>query len=871
MKSFRFSLLSIFCIIAAFILNACTREDVPDYREKDYGYVQFKLYKEASYPDTRAYQLDYLNQVAKIKVTLRYEDNLISQTLVLSAADDFAAEYGLRSDKLKLLAGEYQVVTYALYDKLDQVAYEATPEGAHASFTVTPGGLSVHDLLADVVERGKVKFSLVKDFSDFDDTPQVKSATREYTFDEIRYVTVAVRSSSNTTTVFEKLPAKFSIHFNEEDDVEDGYQTSTFVCDSLISLRGGRYTVESYSVFDSGKRLLEINDDVEASFVVEDNRTTEAKVPVRLHESDEYIKDYYALYEIWKSLGGEDWYYIGQDYPYGCNWNFNKDVDLWGSQPGVGLHSNGRVSHINVSDFGFHGHLSPAIGQLTELSELYLGNHNDGNLIGYDPTVPNGKGTVRRMERHAEYLKMLHPATQMSEPVARALMENGISIPEISLYETMSEDEIIEPGTGRMRVKPMDMVSGKINNGLKSIPEEIGNLTKLEQLFIANGELETLPASMSNLVSCSDLEIYNCPKMTSFPMAIATMPALVSVNLANNRQWSATEALKGFKALASGPAREKIQLLYFNENNLEVVPAEIKNMKKLGMIDFSYNRIHTIEEAWGNDIKPVQIYFDNNRLSDFPVDEKGVFCYMEDAETFSVRNNEFTQFPDIFDAESMYAIVSIDFSYNHISSFPDDFRGVYVQTLTVANNPELTEYPIALAKSDSKIMNINFRGCNISHIPNGAFDYPNAIYLSSFDFSYNDLSKFPRDMHAGNMPYLYGVELSYNRFSEFPWEPLDSQYLTVFAIRGQRDENGERCLSDWPEGIYQHRGLRGFYIGSNNLGKIEDTISTLCYYLDISDNPEIIFDASDICYAYAQGAYILIYDKTQDIRNCDYL
>ena len=294
-------------------------------------------------------------------------------------------------------------------------------------------------------------------------------------------------------------------------------------------------------------------------------------------------------------------------------------------------------------------------------------------------------------------------------------------------------------------------------------------------------------------------------------------------------------------------------------------------MKKLGMIDFSYNRIHTIEEAWGNDIKPVQIYFDNNKLSDFPVDEKGVFCYMEDAETFSVRNNEFTQFPDIFDAESMYAIVSIDFSYNHISSFPDDFRGVYVQTLTVANNPELTEYPIALAKSDSKIMNINFRGCNISHIPNGAFNYPNAIHLSSFDFSYNDLSKFPRDMHAGNMPYLYGVELSYNRVSEFPWEPLDSQYLTVFAIRGQRDENGERCLSDWPEGIYQHRGLRGFYIGSNNLGKIEDTISTLCYYLDISDNPEIIFDASDICYAYAQGAYILIYDKTQDIRNCDYL
>jgi hypothetical protein len=115
------------------------------------------------------------------------------------------------------------------------------------------------------------------------------------------------------------------------------------------------------------------------------------------------------------------------------------------------------------------------------------------------------------------------------------------------------------------------------------------------------------------------------------------------------------------------------------------------------------------------------------------------------------------------------------------------------------------------------------------------------------------------------------VELSYNKFKEFPWEPLDSQYLTVFAIRGQRDDDGARCLADWPEGIYQHRGLRGFYIGSNNLGKIEDTISTICYYLDISDNPEIVFDASDICYAIQAGAYILIYDQTQNIKNCPIL
>ena len=853
-------------------LGGCSKVEEPDNRDLAYGHVQFKLYKEASYPGTKADQLEYLGDVAKIKVTLRYGENLISQTMVASAANDEAAEFGLRSDKLKLLAGDYRVLTFVLYDKLDNVVYEGVPSTSHESFTVVAGGLVQHDLLASTVERGKVKFSLVKDLSDFTDTPDTKAAVRSYTFDEISFVTISVRTG-NTSTEFEMLPTDFAIHFDETDDQEDGYRTSSFVCDTLLSLRAGNYAIQSYSLFDESRKLLETNDDLDASFVVEDNKVTEAAVPVKLHEADEYIKDYYALYEIWKSLHGPEWRYVGEDYPAGCNWDFNKDPDLWGDQPGVSLHSNGRVALVNISGFGFYGDMSPALGQLTELVELYLGTHNDSNLLHYDPTIAPGQGTARRMERHKEYLAAMHPATQMAEPIARALAENGIVIPETAMYETMQEADIIDGVTGRMRIQPMDLNHGKLCNGLTSLPAEIGKLTKLEQLFIANGALTELPAEMANLVSCTDLELYNCPHMKKFPMVLAKMPELVTLQVANNRQWEADDLLEGLKALATGPSAEKLQLLYFNQNSLEVIPKEIKNMKKLGLLDFASNKIHTIEEAWGTDIKPVQLYLDNNQLTSFPVDENGVFCFMDDAETFSVRNNKFTEFPDIFDAKSMYTINSIDFSYNEISGFQngENFKGLKVNTLTLANNAPMTKYPIEIAKSNSTVAYVNVRGCNISEIPDGSFEYENSIYLTSLDLSYNDLDDLPWDLHAGNLPYLYGVELSYNKFKEFPWEPLDSQYLTVFAIRGQRDDDGARCLADWPEGIYQHRGLIGFYIGSNNLGKIEDTISTICYYLDISDNPEIIFDASDVCYAIQAGAYILIYDQTQDIRNCPIL
>ena len=220
----------------------------------------------------------------------------------------------------------------------------------------------------------------------------------------------------------------------------------------------------------------------------------------------------------------------------------------------------------------------------------------------------------------------------------------------------------------------------------------------------------------------------------------------------------------------------------------------------------------------------------------------------------------------------MYGRSSVDFSHNQITEFENEdsgYQGIYVATLSLANNPDLKKYPKCLAKSDSKVDYLNVRGCGIEEIPEGSFTGENVKYLVSLDLSYNKLKDFPREFTGVTNPYFYGIDLSYNQLSEFPFEPLDCASLTMLAVRGQRNAKGERCLSEWPTGIYNHTGLRALYLGSNDLGKINDTISYLIYYLDISDNPNIVFDASDICYNWAAGSYILLYDKTQNILNCD--
>ena len=898
MKLYRF-IVCVGLVAMSLFSTGCTEGDI-DNREHGYGHVQFKLYKQASYDagnsaeqsSTRAVtsRLEYLSEACKVKVTLSYNSTTIAQTLTLQSMDAESAEYGMRSATLKLLVGNYKILNFRLYDANDDELYIGTV-GENNTFAITEGGLLVHDLTVNVTPRGKVRFSLKKDLSEFTDKPTQKSVERQYTFDEIKFVNITVAEvmpSGSTTnpTLFERLPARFSLHLDEDDEqsAESGYQTSSILCDTILSLPAGNYRITRYETLDERKVLLEdCTAPRKCDFVIEDNRRSEVDVPVSLYEADAYIRDYYALYEIWKSLNGESWYYVGENFARGVNWNFNKDVDLWGDQPGVELHSNGRVARIDISDFGFKGDLSPAIGQLSELIELYLGTHNDVNAIGYDPTLDASVSLLERnrnrIDNHKCLLTKIHPASQMSEPCARALKENGISIAATSLYDTMSESEIFDMKSGVQReIVKHDTNHGTICNGLKSIPAEIRNLTKLEYLYIANSEISALPEEIKHLESCTDIEIYNCPNLTKFPMALAEMPSLISLNLSNNKQWAAEDILAGLKALATGPSAEKIQILYARENSLELLPKEMRNMKKIGLLDLAYNKIAKIEAPMGKEFAPVQFYLDHNLLTEIPHDTEP-FCGIDDMETFSVKYNKLTKFPNIFSATSNFTIKSVDFSGNDIRSFEGEnetdearkFKGIKVETLTLSQNYNLGKYPVALAKSNSLVAYIILRACGIKEVPAGSFTYKNSVDLVSLDLSYNYIEKLPREMHAGNMPYLYGVDLSFNRFSEFPYQPLDCSGLTVLSVRSQRDAEGNRCLQEWPTGLFNHRGLRGFYIGSNDLRRIDDTISTLIYYLDISDNPNIIFDASDICYAWMNGAYILIYDKTQNIKNCDYM
>ncbi len=866
-------------LIAVAIATAvgCSNDDTIDNRDRGFGYVQFKLYKEASYEASSRSTNDKLAMLAeacKIKVTLLYNNTTITQAMVLNSSNAETAEFGLRSDKLKLVVGEYRLQGFYLYDKLDKLVYTAQPDQT-TMITINEGGLTMQDLTIVVTPRGKVKFTFTKDLH-VDTTPTTRAGA-SYAFDEIKKVNLSLtETKTNEKLTFTKLPAEFNIHFDESGT---GYETSTLSCDSLLSIKAGSWKVSSYEVYDD-KKLLEYNAKPAVStFTVTDNQTTEASVAITLNESADYIKDYVALRDIWVALDGPNWSYHGQDFPAGANWDFNKDVDLWGVQPGVKVHSNGRVALLSLGEFNIKGAMPAAIGNLTALVELYLGTHNDVNGSYVNQMAGKalaGKLSTDRIKMGKAYLREINgnPYESLSQPLRRAYADLNLPIPgDLPLDKQLTPDQISpRPMPNKWTKSPQtraDVEAGTYTNGLTSLPEEIGNLTNLQTLMIANGKLKTLPAGMKKLTSLTDLEIYNCQDMTEFPLVLAEMPALVSLNISSNPQWTAAEFYKGIDALANGASAKLLQLFYANSGNLEEIPESIKNMTKLGLISFISNKITKIH-PFGADLRPIQLLMDNNKIKEIPVGADGLFCGFDGMEDMSFSYNELTEVPNLFICDEKHSVETINFSYNKITKFADNFTGLECKMLDLTANL-LTEYPKVLATTNSQVMQFALKGNRIRTVPEGSFDYNNSYVLQSLDISYNRITELPIDFNGKNLPYLYGIDLSSNAFAKFPFEPLNSAFLTSMIIRGQRDDAGNRCLKEWPTGLYNHKGLRGFFIGSNDLRKVDDTISYLIYYLDISDNPNIVFDASKICSYIQAGLYFFFYDHTQDIRNCDAL
>ena len=900
-------LVPLFTMLFGMVMSGCS-DDKDELQGSQYGYVQFKIYKSASYVQeeenqssttTRATTLSKLGDVQKVEIEMQYNGKSITQTLVLNAYNESNAEYGMRSDKLQLLVGDYKIIGYKLLDKLDKVVISISASD-NETFSVISQGLTIKDLTADVQARGSVTFKLIKDGLT---TRASLDDEKEYLFSNIAIIDVTVTNTfTRVPTTIKGLKVKYkeeSIEHQNPDNADDKYMDiGTAKCDSAVWLPVGTYQVTEYITYSKKGAIvstLGAATNVKGDeFTIIDNEFTEgAIVPIKLSETAEYIKDYLALKEIWENLDGKNWGYHGIGSPEGTNWNFNKELDMWGDQPGVSLDDEGRVTGLSIEGFGAKGKVPDAIGQLTELRVLALGSHSEtagGRLFTNENMQESQKQKVRM--NYKEMFLDYDPRIEMSELLQSSVNRN----PKM---KAVKKDN---------RIHLKDTQIGNYTNQITHISKAVMRLTKLQQFYMGNSPFlaenictdwadenseyaklykdEAANWSWKNMTELTDIELYNCSKLTTLPEFLYKIPEMQVLNIACSKGIEGTQLTEDWERLADPTQSEsakKIQILYMSYNNLEVFPENkyLKNMEKLGLLDCMSNKITTLH-PFGSDIKLTQLNLNYNKIKEIP--EK--FCgFTDQVETLSFAHNELEYIPNIFNANSVYVMGSVDFSYNNIGindgkniKDPDSYTGINASTVTLSFN-KISKFPTELFKANSPITTITLNNNLMEKIPqysltskegNGK-EFKNTYLLGTIDLRFNKLTELSDDFRATTLPYLTNMDVSFNRFSEFPTQPLNSSVLQAFGIRHQRNAAGERCLRDWPTGITKCPSLLQLQIGSNDIRKVNEEMTPKLWILDIKDNPNISIDLTSICPYIEAGMYMLIYDKTQDIRGCDAL
>lgn len=850
-------IIRLICVVASSVLIVGCTDDTTDTPNVEYGFVQLKISKDEGVASrTTGDRIDSLADAKKVKVTLKSKDAVIEQTLILSAADDTQTERGLWSEKLKLLVGEYQLAGYELLDNVDRTILTAEPQEP-TSFTVLAGGLVVQEIGVNVRLRGLARFEMVKDLSQI----TTRAANKTYRFENVYTADITVRHDhSGNSTTLTGMRTKVEYFY---DDSQTGHSCSKIVCDTIVALKAGAYKVTSFIVYNRAKEILEAATKLaDNEFIVEDNQTAVAEVPITLLESAGNIKDGITLKKIWEALDGPNWSYRGRNHPKGCNWDFNRDIDLWVAQPGISVLENGRVASLSLSGFAARGDMPEELGDLDELRNLVLGTHDD--YFAFSPIDDIDVLDTEAWRQIFKEMAMPDYGLMAMAPEMRS------SFPEQQLAKIQASE-----ARGDRRISALDAYANNpdnYSNAITSLPHSIGKLKNLVRIHIANGLIATFPEEMTQLTKCTDVEIYNCRRMTEIPQALIEMPGVQMLYFANNKNISSEKLYEGLKAMTAGPFGKTIQGIYFMNNNLVRVP-DLRAMKKLSMFDAQNNKIEEFEAPFGKAHNIGLLSLDNNRLSSLPVDEEGYFAGIEAVETWSFANNQFTELPDIFDATQPFYMGNVSFSNNRISAIEHaaegTYRGVNVEIFDLSYN-RLPAFPKCIYGSNSKINYLIVRGNGMKEFEKEALVGKWTYYTSALDISYNRFTELPVEFNNVTFPYMTGLDMTANAFASFQWRAMNLANLATFIFRGQRDDNGYRCMKEWPVGVYGHHGLKVLYLGSNDIRKVVDyTLDKIRFSLEITDNPNISIDLTTLCPYITSRMVGILCDATQDVRGCD--
>ena len=298
----------------------------------------------------------------------------------------------------------------------------------------------------------------------------------------------------------------------------------------------------------------------------------------------EEVSDREALEALYHATGGANW--INR-----TNWLSAAPLSEWF---GVVTDGNGRVTNLRLPRNGLSGSISPALGRLTPLQELYL---PDNQLTGAIPPELGNLSSLVALNLGGNQLTGAIPPElgQLSQLQTLNLRNNQLSgtiPPELA---------------GLTQLQSLSLGGNQLSG---AIPPELGGLTQLRGLNLGQNQLSgTIPPELAGLTQLQSLSLGGNQLSGAIPPELGGLTQLRGLNLGQNQ-------LSGTIPPELGGLTQ-LQSLSLSDNPLSGgIPPELGGLTQLHWLGLHRNQLSgAIPPELGGLTQLQSLSLDGNQLS----------------------------------------------------------------------------------------------------------------------------------------------------------------------------------------------------------------------------------------------------------------
>ncbi|NWS56726.1 LRC40 protein, partial [Chunga burmeisteri] len=395
-------------------------------------------------------------------------------------------------------------------------------------------------------------------------------------------------------------------------------------------------------------------------------------------------------------------------------------------------------------------HLPDGFGQLVNLEELDLSNNHLTdiptsfafliNLVRLNlacnqlrnlPADISAMKSLRQLDCSKNYLETVpSKLATMASLEQLYLRKNKLrSLPEFPSCKLLKE---LHAGENQIEIlnaenlKHLNSLSvlELRDNKIKSVPDEITLLQKLERLDLANNDISRLPYTLGNLPQLKFLALEGNPLRTirrdllqkGTQELLKYLRSKIQDDVTSrNEEPPVTAMTLPSESRINMHAITSLKLLEYSEKQAAVIPDEMFDAVRsnpVATVNFSKNQLNEIPPRiveLKDSVCDVNLGF--NKISSISLE----LCMLHKLTHLDIRNNFLTSLPEEMEALTRLQIINL--SFNRFKVFPSVlYRILALETVLLSNNQVGSLDPLQLKKMD-KLGTLDLQNNDLLQVP----------------------------------------------------------------------------------------------------------------------------------------------------------